>query len=86
MPIGLTQILYIDEDPSSPGNLIFAVQVFFMKAGSVKETLVNVPILVGDTPAVIAGKVTTAVVAAGAPFGFTLARTDVLLPSFVRGS
>lgn len=86
MPIAVTQIQDIAEDPSNPGNPILYVQVFMGQPGSAKKVLVSVPFLLSDTAAVIAGKVTTAIVTAAAPFGFTLARTDVLLPSFVRGS
>ncbi len=83
MAIAIVEIQGIREDPNNAGNPTLDIAIFSL------PTIgrgVSVPILAGDTVASVASKVVTAVVAAGASVGVVLARTDVLLPSFVRGS
>lgn len=86
MPIAIANIINITEDTSNPGNPLLILSVSMLGGGTVKGVTVNVPFSLSDTPATVAGKATTAIVNGGAQFGFTLARTEVLLPSFVRGS
>jgi formate-dependent nitrite reductase membrane component NrfD len=86
MPIAIANVQQFQEDPNNPGSPLLYLSVFLVRPGAVQGVSVNVPFLVTDTAAVLATKVTTIIVAAAASVGVTIARTDVLLPSFVRGS
>ena len=65
------------------------LQVDFVGAdvvGQVQRVEVAVELLFTDPPATFSSKAIDAIVAAGLARGWTVQRTDGLLPSFVRGS
>lgn len=86
MPIAIVDMRDFQDDPGNPGNPLVRVGVFLVQPGSVNAVATSASLLSTDTPAQMVSKLVTAVVNAAATEGFTLARTDVLLPSFVRGS
>jgi len=86
MALGLITSLQLVDNSSDGTTFDIACPCIVIAPGLARNSNFVVALLTTDTPAAMAAKIITGMLTFAGTQNVTLARTDVLLPSFVRGS